>query len=79
MPTEDHPEETEAETEGSVPDLVGLYQRIAFENGLEVSLQEDGTLRVIATGRGLKSITIHPSTDCSCRIGTIGKLIKPND
>ena len=61
-----------------LPRLVRQFERVEFENGLEVSLQEDGSLRIIATARGLRGIVIYPSSDNSCRIRAIGKIYVPN-
>ena len=55
-----------------------LNETVKFENGMEVSLQEDGSLRIIATGRGLRGIVIYPSSDNSCRIAALGKLYVPD-
>jgi hypothetical protein len=51
-------------------------ERVEFTNGLEATLQEDGTLRIMATARGLRAIAIFPSADNSCRVGVIGEIYK---
>ena len=58
--------------------LVRPFQRVRFENGLEATLQEDGTLKIMATARGLRGITIYPSSDNSCRVGAIGEIYRTN-
>lgn len=57
------------------PIVMQPYERVLFANGIEVSLEDDGRLRISATGRGLRAIVIHPSTDNSCRIAPVGKLL----
>jgi hypothetical protein len=58
--------------------LVRPLERVRFANGLEATLQDDGTLRIMSTARGLRGITIYPSSDNSCRIGVIGKIHRAN-
>jgi hypothetical protein len=51
-------------------------ERVEFANGLEATLQEDGTLHIMATARGLRGIAIFPGADNSCRVGVIGEIYK---
>ena len=50
------------------------FETVNFPNGMEVMLQDDGQLRITATGLGLRAITIHPSSDNACRVAPVGKL-----
>jgi hypothetical protein len=58
--------------------IVRPFERVRFANGLEATLQDDGTLRIMSTARGLRGITIYPSSDNSCRIGVIGEMYRKN-
>lgn len=60
-------------------DIVRPFERVRFANGLEATLQDDGTLRIMSTARGLRGITIYPSSDNSCRIGVIGEMYRTNE
>lgn len=41
---------------------------ITFENGIQVTLCEDGRLNVTVIGRGLRRILIEPSANTTCYI-----------
>ena len=62
----------------SVDRFFGPFEVVRFENGLQVMLDEDGRLRVIAEARGVHRIVILPTSDNSCRIEPIGKMYRHN-
>lgn len=62
-------EETGKSVGRVLPEAVPPLDPVTFENGLQVTLQEDGRIKVSATRREHRRILIEPSSNDTCLIG----------